>query len=106
MNLTKAESMSKMAEYQKRRAIYKHCLVQITGDHTNQGEAYYLCDNKHYTVDQAQKDGLKEYGHDDFIIAEFIEEKCVAVHILGNRHDNSSEDFGEYVYGINKEYGL
>ena len=52
--------------------------------------------------------GEKEFGHDDFIVGEFENKngKCIAVHLNNKRYGVYSEDYGHYVIGVNKEFGL
>lgn len=86
---------------------YKYCAVQIVGSPGDWDYAYYPSDDKYASVRKAQRAGLRELGHDDFIVAEFNGERCVAVHVGDEgRHTADSEDFGGYVSGINRELGL
>ncbi len=89
------------------RTTYNHIAPQIVGNADKWGYAYYF-DNVYFSsVKKARTEGIKERGHDDFFVAEFKGEKCVAVHIEEKgRFEETSEDFGEYVRGVNDELGI
>lgn len=87
---------------------YKYVTVQLCGNLENYEYSYYPSYDSFSSVKKAEKAGIKELGHDDFVIGEFENDKCVAVHITTinvGRYTKESEDFGEYVIGINKEIG-
>ena len=85
---------------------YDFIEVQIVGRPSDFGYTYNWGQNSYSTPKEALKAGGAKLGHDDFIIGEFEGKKCSAVIIDGNRHTEKSEDFGEYVAGINMELGL
>jgi hypothetical protein len=86
---------------------YKYCAVQIVGTLENWGYDFWLSENSYSTVKKAYNAGLKHHGHDDFIVMEFIGDKCVAVHVKEKgRFDKQSNEFNDYIDGINEEIGL
>lgn len=86
---------------------YRYVTVQFFGCIEHWEYEYCVCEDEFITVDDAYKAGIKEVGHDDFIVAEMKRGKCVAVHILGvGRFEKDNYDYGEYVTGINKELGV
>ena len=84
---------------------YRYCAPEIVGTPDNWGYAYYLSEADYASVKEAEKAGINNLEHDDFVIAEFKGQRCMAVHIDEKRHDRTSKDFGEYVDGINCEIG-
>jgi hypothetical protein len=102
MSITKAEAISKMAEYQRRRPVYKFCCVEIVGNVDEWGYAYYVDEGEYYSPKKAHKAGIKELEHDDFIVAEFKEDACTAVYL---RAGTKREETHHYIKGINKELG-
>lgn len=90
----------------KKEKYYIYSQVQIVGK--NWEYAYYFdINDKFKTSQEARNEGIRELGHDDFIVAEFEGDKCVAVDMEEKgRHDKNSKDFGEYVTGINRELGF
>lgn len=82
---------------------------QIIGNASNWGYSYNINDIFTPTIKGARTLGLEIFGHDDFFIAEFQDEKCIAVHIDGEhkgRYTANSKNFGVYVAGVNEELGL
>ncbi len=87
---------------------YQAIAPQIVGTPSEWGYSFTFCDYGGDSVIEARDAGMDQFEHDDFIIAEFNDEhKCVAIHIEGKgRFTKSSEDYGDYVKGINNELGL
>ena len=80
---------------------YYPCLVQAIQTNGISGLAYYIgpmaCDNPA----SAENQGMMYYGHDDFIVVQLKDQKCIGVYIGGiksSRHDSD-------INGINREYG-
>jgi hypothetical protein len=93
----------------KKTTTYLPVQVQLVGNLESFGYAFYFdLNNPFKNSDDAFSAGIKELGHDDFIVGEFEDEKCVAVHLYSRkeRHDKNSKDFGHYVQGINDELGI
>ncbi len=79
----------------------------IVGDPIKWSYCFDFCDDEAKTIDGARTAGFLQFDHDDFIIGEFNNDKCVAVHIEGKgKFREDSKDFGEYIKGINAELGV
>jgi hypothetical protein len=85
---------------------YMAVAPQIVGNLSDWGYAYNFTDTKHKSPQDAESEGLEYFGHDDFFIGVFSGDKCVAVIVDGEKHTKDSDDFGEYVIGVNKELGI
>ncbi len=80
--------------------------VHIVGNPSQWEYSYDISSDSFSSVKEAYHSGMGDFGHDDFIVGEFKNGKCIAVHIYEKgRFTKSSKDYGEYVRGINKEIG-
>jgi len=83
--------------------------VQLVGTLGEHDYAYYPSEIEFDSAWEAKRAGIKEMGHDDFIVGEFEDEgkgKCIAVWLGKKRFTVWSEDYGYYVIGINRALGL
>lgn len=79
---------------------------QIVGNATKWDYSYTCSSETYKTLKQAFKAGWKELGHDDFIIAQWKDDKVIAVYAGAEKSDKRDDLLEDYGDGIMREYGL
>lgn len=77
---------------------------QIVGSASDWGYSYRCSDDRYPTAKKAFAAGIDELDHDDFVVAEWKNDKIVAVYTDPDK--KRADLLKEYGKGVMREYGL